>query len=65
LNSRYSFFSYLLTLRSLARGLPTSERMKFFARDSISRLVADLMMGIAPSDFRSFSATFRALRVSF
>ena len=65
LNSRYNFLSYLEALRSLANGLPTSLFMKFLAKLRCSRLVALLMIGIAPSDLRSFSDTLRTLRVSF
>lgn len=65
LNSRYIFLITVELLRSLAKGFPTSLFMKFLAKERTSRLEALLIIGIAPSDLRSFSATFKALRVSF
>jgi len=55
----------LLALSNLARGLPTSLFIKFLAKLRCSRFVALLIIGIAPSDFKSFSETFKTLRVSF
>ena len=46
-------------------GLPTSDFRKFLAKFSYSRLIELLMIGIAPSLFKSFSETFRHLSVSF
>ena len=51
--------------KSLAIGLPTSLFIKFLARDKCYKFVALLMIGIAPSDFKSFSATLRTCKVSF
>jgi hypothetical protein len=65
LNSKYNFLMCLDAFRSLARGLPTSLFMKFLAKLRCSKLVALLMIGIAPSDLRSFSDTLSTLSVSF
>jgi hypothetical protein len=65
LKSKYNFLIFFEDFNSFARGFPTSLFMKFLAKLNCSRLVALLMIGIAPSDLRSFSPTLRTFSVSF
>ena len=65
LKSIKSHFKVEVLLSNLARGLPTSDFIKFFDRLRTSSFLALLIIGISPSDFRSFSATFKVLIVSF
>ena len=60
-----SFYKLSEYFKSLASGLPTSGFMKFLAIARVSRFTADLMIGIAPSDLRSFSEILRLVNVSF
>ena len=60
-----NFYKLSEYFKSFARGLPTSGFMKFLAKAKVWRLTADLIIGMAPSDLRSFSDIFKLVRLSF